>query len=142
MTAARFLKAADDESARSLVNVLKRDLKVTLVLTTDVVVVITGVLVATTMVAAEGEIVPIVVRAAVVDRVSDVLVDVADSVVVEGSGEAVKTFLEESVNKTLFIKSFSERKAAYCMYLHITLIEEAARATLKVSLLVAAFIKV
>lgn len=76
---------------------LKGDLKDTLIVTTDVVVVMAGVLVATTMVVAEGEIVP-VVRTAVVDTVADRLIHVADSVV----DPAVKTFFEESVNNTHF----------------------------------------
>lgn len=78
---------------------LRRDLKDTLIVVTNVVVVMARVLVAITMAVAKGEIVSVVVRAAVV--VADGVVDVADSVV-EGIGPAVKTFFEESVNKTHF----------------------------------------
>lgn len=49
-----------------------------------------GMLVATTVVVAEGEIIPVVVTAAMVDTVADRFVDVADSVA-EGTGPAVKT---------------------------------------------------
>lgn len=84
---------------------LRRDLKVTLIVVTDVViaegeivsvvveaavVVMARVSVAITMAVAEGEIVSVVVRAAVVNTVADGVVDVADSVV-EGIGPAVKT---------------------------------------------------
>lgn len=62
---------------------LRRDLKDTLTFTTDVVV-------AATMVVAEGEIVVALVRVAVVDTVAGRLVTVADAVV-EGFGPAVKT---------------------------------------------------
>lgn len=93
-SAARSRKAADDESAKSLVYVLRRDLKDTLNLTTDVVVAVETVVVALTMAVAEGEIVPAAVatavRAAVVDAVVVRLVTVA-AAVVEGIGPAVKT---------------------------------------------------
>lgn len=58
---ARLLNAAEDESSRSLVNVLRRDLKETLLVTTEEVVVMRGV------VAAEGEIAPAVVADRAVD---------------------------------------------------------------------------
>lgn len=50
---ARLLNASDDESSRSLVNVLRRDLKVTLLVTTEEVVV------ASAAVVARGEIAPV-----------------------------------------------------------------------------------
>lgn len=58
---ARFLNASDDESSRSLVNVLSRDLKETLLVTTEEVVVMRGAAVA------KGEIVPAAVTDTVVD---------------------------------------------------------------------------
>lgn len=74
ITVTLFLKATEDESSRSLVNVLKRDLKDTftvsfgdVVLATDRVVVV------------------------VVVVVVDTVVDSADTVV-EGTGPAVKIF--------------------------------------------------
>lgn len=73
---------------------LKRDLKDTLNLTTNVVVAAETVVIVVTMAVAEGEIVPAAVatavRAAVVDAVVVRLVTVADAVV-EGIGPAVKT---------------------------------------------------
>lgn len=113
----------------------RRDLKETLLVRTDVVVVMTGVAISTNVVA-EGEIVPAVVRAAVVAAVAVTVVDIGDRVD-EGSGLAVKTFL-----KNQCISSLSVEKPACCVYLHITWIEEALRLTAKVSLLFAASTKV
>lgn len=58
-------------------NVLRRDLKETLLVTTDVVVVMTVVAASTNVVVAEGEI-PAVVRAAVVASVADIVVNIGD----------------------------------------------------------------
>lgn len=63
---ALFLKPREDESCSSLVNVLRCDLKDTLLVTTNVVVVMAGVVVAANVVVAEVENVPVVVRAAMV----------------------------------------------------------------------------
>lgn len=88
---ARFLKASEDESCRSLVNVLRRDRKDTLNVTTaDMVVVVSGAGVAGAVDVAGGKVI-LVVEAAVVAAVADTVVDVGDSIV-EGTGPAVKTF--------------------------------------------------
>lgn len=57
---------------------LRRDRKEILLVTTEVVVVMTGVVASTNVVVAEGEMVPGVVRAAVVATVTSTLVDIGD----------------------------------------------------------------
>lgn len=57
---------------------LRRDRKETLLVTTDVVVAMTVVAASTNVVVADGEIVPAVVRAAVVAPVADTVVGVGD----------------------------------------------------------------
>lgn len=64
---------------------LSRDLKDTLLVTTNVVVVMAGVVVAANVVVAEGEIVPVVVMVA---KVADTVADVGDRIV-EGTGLAL-----------------------------------------------------
>lgn len=87
---ARILKASEDDSCRSLVNVLRRDRKDTLIVSSsDMVVVVSEAGVAAVVDVAGGKVVP-VVEAAIVATVANT-VDVGDSVV-EGTGPAVKTF--------------------------------------------------
>lgn len=92
---ARFLKASEDESCRSLVNVLRCDRKDTLSVTTaDMMLVVSG---AAAVDVAGGKVVP-VVEAVVVATVADTVVDVGDSVV-EGTGVSK---VNESRNFYLF----------------------------------------
>ena len=96
---ARFLKASEDESCRSLVNVLRRDRKVTLI-RTIVLMVVVG-LVAGVAAAGDvaGGVIP-VVEAVVVATVADTVVDVGDS---KETGPAVITFAISTKIQIFFI---------------------------------------